>query len=142
MKCRRSRHFIMVCTICLDKIDLQRIKLILLKMINCYPSIYTMDHPNLTVQIVQRCIIIGLYYFSKKEVSYDVYYTAINALYLYKVPITWISLYFCLQRFSCTDGPKMHTNRTILFPLKEVNNDKCITGVRGSLGYIYFYHDL
>ena len=95
-----------------------------------------MDHPNLTVQIVQRCIIIGLYYFSKKEVSYDVYYTAVNAIYLYKVPITWISLYFCLQRFSCTDDPKMHTNRTILFPLKEVNNDKCITGVRGSLGYI------
>ena len=44
--------------------------------------------------MVQRCIIIRLYYFSLKQVNNGVYYTAVNDIYLYKVPITWISLYF------------------------------------------------
>ena len=36
-----------------------------------------------------------------------------------------------------TDVSKMHNNRTIYyFSLKQVNNGKCITAVRGSLGYI------
>ena len=41
-----KRHFISVCTVCLDKIDLHRKKYnILLKIIACDPSMYTMDHP-------------------------------------------------------------------------------------------------
>ena len=27
-------------------------------------------------------------------------FEAVNVIYLYKIPITWISSYFCLQRFS------------------------------------------
>ena len=35
-----------------------------------------------------------------------------------------------------TDVSKMHNNRTYYFSLKLVINGKCITAVRGSLGYI------
>ena len=30
--------------------------------------------------------------------KYGVYYSAVNVIYLYKVPITWISLYFLLTK--------------------------------------------
>ena len=36
-----------------------------------------------------------------EQVNFGVHYTAVNDIYLYKVPITWISLYFFLQRYSC-----------------------------------------
>ena len=52
MKCRMMWHFIRVCTVCLDKIDLQRKKYHILGgggIITCDPLIYTMDHPNLTL---------------------------------------------------------------------------------------------
>ena len=43
-------HFISVCTGCKDKIDLQRKKCnIFFEMITCNPSIYTIDHPDITV---------------------------------------------------------------------------------------------
>ena len=29
-----------------------------------------------------------------EKLNYGVYYTAVNDIYLYKVPIIWISLYF------------------------------------------------
>ena len=29
-----------------------------------------------------------------KQVNYGVYYTAVNDIYMYKVPIAWISKYF------------------------------------------------
>ena len=48
MKCRIMQHFIRVSTFCLDETDLQR-NTIFLEIITCYPSIYIMDHPDLTV---------------------------------------------------------------------------------------------
>ena len=43
-------HFIRVCTVCLEKIHLQRKKFnIFLKIITCGPSVYTMDHPDFIV---------------------------------------------------------------------------------------------
>ena len=41
-------------------------------------------------------MIIGVSYFFIETGNYGVYYTAVNDLYLYKVPITWIILYFVL----------------------------------------------
>ena len=41
MKCCIMWHFIRVCTVCFDKVDLQRNKY----HYNLYPSIYTMDNP-------------------------------------------------------------------------------------------------
>ena len=50
MKCSMLPHFIRVCTICLDKIDLHRKKYnICLEIIICDPSIYIMGHPDQTV---------------------------------------------------------------------------------------------
>ena len=45
MKCRIMRHFIRVCTVSEDKIDLQRKKYnILFEIITVDPSIHPMDH--------------------------------------------------------------------------------------------------
>ena len=50
MKCYKRCHFIRVHKICLDKIDLQRKKYkIVLEIITCDPSMYTMDHPNFII---------------------------------------------------------------------------------------------
>ena len=49
-------------------------------------------------------MVIELCYFQQKQVNHGVYNTAVNDIYLYKVPIAWISIYFIflgLQRFSC-----------------------------------------
>ena len=35
----------------------------------------------------------------EKQVKYGVYYTAVNDIYLYKVPITWISLHFLFTTY-------------------------------------------
>ena len=55
----------------------------------------------------------------------------------------WFKEYFIHNNFTHfelyihTDVSKMHNNRTIYyFSLKRVKNSKCITAVRGSLGYI------
>ena len=49
----KMSHFTMFCTVCLDKINLQRKKYnIFLKIMTCNPSIYTIDHPDLTVSNV------------------------------------------------------------------------------------------
>ena len=46
---KMMRHFIRVCTVCKDKINLQRKKYnIFLEIITCDPSTFTMDHPGLT----------------------------------------------------------------------------------------------
>ena len=43
-------HFIRVCTVCQNKIDLQRKKHnMFLEIITCDPSVYTMDHPDFIV---------------------------------------------------------------------------------------------
>ena len=53
MKCSIMLHFIRVCTVCSDKINLQRKNLEIqcfLEINTCDPSIiYTMDHPDLNV---------------------------------------------------------------------------------------------
>ena len=48
MKCPRMQQFIRVCTVCKDEF-LQTKKYIFWGIITCDPSIYTMDHPGLTV---------------------------------------------------------------------------------------------
>ena len=47
MKCRIMRHFIRVCTVCEEKIDLQNRYNIFLEIIPGDPFIYTTDHPKL-----------------------------------------------------------------------------------------------
>ena len=49
MKCHIMQHFIKVCTVCWNKIDLLRKKYNLFLIITCDPSIYTMDHPDFIV---------------------------------------------------------------------------------------------
>ena len=50
MKCRKLRHFIRVYTVYLGKLHLQRKKYnIILEVITGDPSIYTVDHPDITV---------------------------------------------------------------------------------------------
>ena len=49
MKCCMMQHFIGVCTVCNDKIDLQRNAILFLKIITCDPSIYTMEHHDFIV---------------------------------------------------------------------------------------------
>ena len=34
-------------------------------------------------QMIQRCMIIGLYHFSSKQVKYGVYYSVVNNIYMY-----------------------------------------------------------
>ena len=56
---------------------------------------FTIQSPHRKLgHTVQTCMIIGLYYCSEKQVNNGVYYTAVNDLYLYKLQITWISIYF------------------------------------------------
>ena len=50
----------------------------------------------------QRCIIIGLYYLSLKQVNSVKCITAVRGSL---TPITWISSYFCLQRFTSIFEP-------------------------------------
>ena len=49
MKSHIVSHFIRVCTVCLDKIDLRREKYNFFLIITCDPSIYTIDHLDLAL---------------------------------------------------------------------------------------------
>ena len=59
MKCRIGRHLIRVCAVWYNKIDLQRKRYIILEILICDPSIYTMGIPGLLHVTLMKILLVS-----------------------------------------------------------------------------------